>query len=327
MLRSGTLLVLFISIIAVFVGFTAAWGWWIAQPGPLPTAQTVTIEKGSGVNRIAQTLHKNNIIDQPWMFQLAVRGMGLSSSLQAGTYRFHPGIPLKSVVRKMAVGDVQRFQITIPEGLTVEEVRQKLDKTEKLAGPTPMADEGFLLPETYGYLQGMKRADIIKNMQTAAEKVLGEAWRDRSPDVPLNSPLELLTLASIIEKETSKIDEMETVSGVYINRLRKGMKLQADPTIIYGLIQAGTYNGNLRKKHLQSKENPYNTYMHKGLPPGPICNPGAAAIRAAANPQRHNYLFFVATGTDGRHLFAQDYDQHKKNVQAYLENYRKQQKQ
>jgi UPF0755 protein len=204
--------------------------------------------------------------------------------------------------------------VTIPEGLTSEQIVTRLTDNDIFSGSVKeMPREGTLLPETYKFPRGTTRDQVIQRMQQTQKRVLAEIWERRNPDVPIKSPEQLVVLASIVEKETGKADERSRVAAVFVNRLRQKIKLQSDPTIIYGLVGGKGTLGRPIKRSEITQPSPYNTYVIEGLPPGPIANPGRASLEAAANPARTRDLFFVADGTGG-HAFTETYDQHQKNV-------------
>jgi UPF0755 protein len=209
---------------------------------------------------------------------------------------------------------VVQHSVTIPEGLTSEQIVTRLSENDIFSGTIrEIPREGTLLPETYKFPRGASREQVIQRMQQAQKRVLAEIWERRNPDVPVKTPEQLVTLASIVEKETGKPDERSRVAAVFINRLKQRMKLQSDPTIIYGLVGGkGTLGRPIKRSEIQ-QPSPYNTYVIEGLPPGPIANPGRASLEAAANPARTRDLFFVADGTGG-HSFTETYEQHQKNV-------------
>ncbi len=278
----------------------------------------VLIPKGASVKSIARQLDEAGIIASPLLFEGWLRVTGQTGALHAGRYVFETEDGMRAAIRKMVEGDVALEKLTIPEGLTVAEVLTKLKNDERLTGPLPQGvPEGSLLPETYSFSIGTTRKSLITTMQYDMKNVVDEAWAKVDPLSPLLSRDQMVTLASIIEKETALSHEYETVSGVYTNRLKINMKLQADPTVIYGLED---YDGDIRKKDLRNPH-PYNTYVHKGLPPTPIANPGRGAIMAAAKPANVPYIYFVADGKGG-HVFAKTHNEHKKNVQAYLKSLR-----
>jgi len=214
----------------------------------------------------------------------------------------------------MVEGKVVQHALTIPEGLTSEQIVARLTDNDIFAGSVrEIPREGTLLPETYKFPRGTTREQVIQRMQAAQKRLVAEIWDHRSPDVPLRSPEQLVTLASIVEKETGRADERSRVAAVFVNRLRQRIKLQSDPTIIYGLVGGKGTLGRPIKRSEIAQPSPYNTYVIDGLPPGPISNPGRASLEAAANPARTRDLYFVADGTGG-HAFTETYDQHQKNV-------------
>jgi UPF0755 protein len=305
----------------IFTFLSAGWGWFIAQPGPLVEEKTVVIHPGMSLAGIATRLAEEDVIGGTRRFQVAVRVLGLGTTLQAGEYTFPRHISLRSVVNKLAVGDVENRRLTAPEGLTVAQVVAKINGLEGLTGePLVPPAEGTLFPDTYTYRYGDSRLGLLQRMQKRMGEELAAAWLTRDPTLPLKSKEELLILASIVEKETAVPSERAQVAGVFINRLNRGMKLQSDPTVIYG---ASDYAGDLTTQHLR-EEQPYNTYIYKGLPPSPIANPGRHALQATAQPNSHDYLYFVADGAGG-HAFATTHAQHLRNVEAYLRIYRRQQ--
>ena len=322
---SGTLLVLVACAIFALVLGTALWGRLLANPGPHGQDVTVVIPRGAGVLKVGQVLGEAGVIENPRLFQLAVRVMNLSSTLQAGEYQFPAGASMRTVINKLAVGDHARRKLTIPEGWTVKQVTDLLRDAEGLTGKMIEVEEGWLLPETYVFTYGEDRADVMMTMRRAMENAVAEAWASRAPDLPLNSPQDLLTLASIVEKETALPQEYAKVAGVYINRLRKGMPLQSDPTVIYGAAngfgQIEFENNNLTRAHL-TEDQPYNTYVHPGLPPTAIALPGRAALMATANPAQTDALFFVADLSTGGHVFAKTYAEHSQNVRRYVQQYK-----
>jgi UPF0755 protein len=318
---SSKVLVIAAFVLMAFTLISAGWGWFIAQPGPLEAQKTVVIRPGMSLAAIAGHLAGENVIAGARRFQVAVRVVGLGTTLQAGEYTFPPHISLRSVVNKLAIGDVDNRRLTVPEGLPVAQVIAKLNALEELMGEplTPPA-EGTLFPDTYAYRYGDTRLGLMQRMQKRMVEELAAAWLMRDPAVPLKSQEELLILASIVEKETAVPAERARVAGVFVNRLNKGMKLQSDPTVIYG---ASDYAGDLTTFHLR-EDQPYNTYMYRGLPPTPIASPGRDALQATAQPEAHAYLYFVADGSGG-HTFATTHAQHLRNVEAYLRIYRKRQ--
>ncbi len=316
--RSGTTLILSMAVIFLFIVLTGAWGWHIAQPGPLTLPTHVVIQPGKSVSWIANHLEREGVIKGAPTFKIAVKLMFLDGSLQAGEYKFEPNISLRTVVNKLATGDVVERTITFPEGLTVAAVTAQIEAEKSLKGDIlKNVPEGYLYPDTYSYPFGTSRKSLMLRMKKRAERELAAAWENRDAMLPLKTPNDLMILASIVEKETNIDAERTTVASVYINRLNKGMKLQADPTVIYG---ASHYNGNLTRKHLKENQ-PYNTYVHKGLPPTPIANPSKASMLAVARPAQTPYFYLVASG-DGGHVFSRTYPEHAKNVEIYVRKYK-----
>src|SRR5438270_6542922 len=249
-----------------------------------------------------------------WLFIGGVFALKASSDLKPGEYEFRKNASLRDVIGTIVEGKVVQHAVTIPEGLTSEQIVARLSENDIFAGTVrEMPREGTLLPETYKFPRGTTREQVIQRMQQSQKRVLGEIWERRNADIPIRTPEQLVTLASIIEKETGKADERSRVAAVFVNRLRQRIKLQSDPTIIYGLVGGkGTLGRPIKRSEIQ-QPSPYNTYVVDGLPPGPIANPGRASLEAAANPARTRDLFFVADGTGG-HSFSETYDVHQKNV-------------
>ena len=237
-----------------------------------------------------------------------------STELKPGEYEFRKNASLRDVIGTIVEGKVVQHAVTIPEGLTSEQIVARLSDNDIFTGSvSEMPREGTLLPETYKFPRGTTREQVIQRMQQSQKRVLAEIWERRNPDIPVKTPEQLVTLASIVEKETGKADERSRVAAVFVNRLRQKMKLQSDPTIIYGLVGGkGTLGRPIKRSEIM-QPSPYNTYVVDGLPPGPIANPGRASLEATANPARTRDLFFVADGTGG-HTFTETYDQHQKNV-------------
>jgi UPF0755 protein len=283
-------------------------------PGPLAENKMVNIPRGLGIRDIASLLERAGVIDQPYVFIGGVMVMKARGGLKHGEYEFTKNASMSDVVDTMIDGKVVQHALTIPEGLTSEQIVARLLENKALTGQIKeIPREGSLLPETYKFTRGATRAQIIERMQKAEQREVKEIWTHRIPDLPISTPDELVTLASIVEKETGKPEERSRVAAVFLNRLKNKMKLQSDPTIIYGLTGG---KGSLGRPILKSEidqPTPYNTYVINGLPPGPIANPGKASLEAVANPARTKDLFFVANGTGG-HVFSETYDQHQKNV-------------
>ena len=287
----------------------------IEAAGPLREDKIVNIPARAGMTDIADVLQREGVIDSNrWAFIGAVFALKARSELKPGEYAFQKNASLRDVIGTMVEGKVVQHALTIPEGLTSEQIVARLTDNDIFAGSVrEVPREGTLLPETYKFPRGTTREQVIQRMQAAQKRLVAEIWDHRSPDVPLRSPEQLVTLASIVEKETGRADERSRVAAVFVNRLRQKIKLQSDPTIIYGLVGGKGTLGRPIKRSEIAQPSPYNTYVIDGLPPGPISNPGRASLEATANPARTRDLFFVADGTGG-HSFTETYDQHAKNV-------------
>src|ERR1700730_16180391 len=287
----------------------------IEAPGPLQEDKVVNIPARAGMTDIADILQREGVIDNNrWAFIGSVFALKARSELKPGEYSFQKNASLRDVIGTMVEGKVVQHAVTIPEGLTSEQIVARLTDNDIFAGTVKeVPREGTLLPETYKFPRGTTREQVIARMQQAQKRVLAEIWERRSQDLPIKTLEQLVTLASIVEKETGKPDERSRVAAVFVNRLRQKIKLQSDPTIIYGLVGGkGTLGRPIKRSEIQ-QPSPYNTYVVDGLPPGPIAIPGRASLEAAANPARTRDLFFVADGTGG-HAFSDTYDQHQKNV-------------
>jgi UPF0755 protein len=290
--------------------------------GPLSddgSERIVIIEPGSSVPRIADRLQTAGVISDARVFRAAVRVMDVAGDLKAGEYAFPSGGSLRDVIVRLEEGKVIQHSVTVPEGLTTDMILRLLDEESVLEGdrPSPPPPEGGLLPDTYSVRRGETRAAVLERMASAQERLIDELWPTRQKDLPFSTPEEAIILASIVEKETGLADERPMVAGVFVNRLRKGMKLESDPTIIYGLTRGEPLGRGLRRSEID-RQNPWSTYQIFGLPPTPICNPGEDAIRAVLDPPVTDALFFVADGTGG-HAFASDYAEHLRNVAAWRE--------
>jgi UPF0755 protein len=282
--------------------------------GPLTADRIVNIPRGSGMRDIADILSREGIIDQPWLFIGGVLVLKAREDLKAGEYEFKAHSSMRDVVATIVEGKVVAHQVSIPEGLTSQQIVARLLQDDVLAGDIKeIPREGSLLPDTYNFGRGITREQMVQRMQQAQLRLVHEIWEHRAADLPLRTPEQLVVLASLVEKETGKPEERTRVAAVFVNRLKQKMRLQSDPTIIYGLVGGkGTLGRPIMKSEIE-QPTPYNTYIIDGLPPGPIANPGRASLEAAANPARTRELYFVADGTGG-HAFAETYEQHQKNV-------------
>ncbi len=287
------------------------------EPGPLAADKVVLIPAGSDADEISQILVDQGVIDSRVSFAGALFVEGLRAKLKAGEYLFKQQASLQEVIDTIVSGKSILHAVTIPEGLTSAQIVEKLREDDALTGEIrEIPREGALLPETYKFQRGDTRANILQKMARDQKALLEELLRRRVADLPLGSPAEMVTLASVVEKETGRADERPRVAAVFLNRLRKHMRLQSDPTVVYGLVGGqGTLGRGITRDDLESRT-PYNTYVIDGLPPGPIANPGRAALEAVANPSRTAELYFVADGAGG-HVFAESLDAHNRNVQKW----------
>ena len=313
---SGFLSFLLVAALAFMFGLV-----WSQQrlraPGPLAASKVLYIAPGTEVPEIIAQLDHEGVIDNPFLLNMELLIEGNRSKVKAGEYLFKQNISLREVIDELVSGKQVLHAITIPEGLTSEQIVERLRESDVLIGDVAeVPKEGSLLPETYKVARGAVRADVLKKMQDDQKRAVDQIWSRRSGGLPLRSPYELIILASVVEKETGKADERPRVASVFLNRLKKGMRLQSDPTIVYGLTGGkGPLGRGLTRAELD-KPTPYNTYVIDGLPPGPIANPGRAALEAVANPSRTQDLYFVADGTGG-HVFSETLDQHNRNVQRW----------
>lgn len=310
---SGLLTLLIALAIAAIFGFSMLQKEVTAE-GPLQSDKVVLIPRNTGTSEIARILKDEGVIKQPFLFEAYALISRQRSQLKAGEFQFKAGTSVAEAIEILAQGKAILHTVTVPEGLTSEQIVGRLYENEILSGDiieTPR--EGSLLPDTYKFERGTTRQQIVSTMQAAQRQALTQIWERRSSDLPIKSPQEMIILASIVEKETGRADERTRVAGVFINRLMKRMKLQSDPTIVYGLVGGkGTLGRGILRSEIEAAT-PYNTYVIEGLPPGPIANPGRAALEAVANPSRTKDLYFVADGSGG-HAFAETYEQHQRNV-------------
>ncbi|WP_291160203.1 endolytic transglycosylase MltG [Hyphomicrobium sp.] len=310
-------------IVMVLVGGTAfAIVHQFESPGPLDAPRTVVIPKGEGRIAIAERLEKEGVITNRWTFVggyllQGFLGSRKTTELRAGEYEIKEHASMREVIDTLAEGKSILYKATLPEGLTSEQIVERLKAEPNLSGEiTSIPAEGTLLPDTYYFSKGASRHEILDRMRDGMEKSLAELWEQRDPDLPVRSPEELVTFASIVEKETGRQDERDRVAAVFYNRLRKGMRLQSDPTIIYGIVGGqGVLGRGITRTDIDTKS-PYNTYQINGLPPGPICNPGKSTLAAALHPAKTSDLYFVADGTGG-HTFSETLKDHNSAVQKW----------
>ncbi len=287
---------------------------WLDAPGPLAVSRAVVIPKNVGSEGIARRLFEAGVIVDPRLFRLAAHAMGRLRPLRAGEYEFSPQASALAAIRLMQSGRTVVRRITLPEGLTVKQALTLLGQTEGLEGQVGRVPaEGRLLPETYHYSWGDSRQGIVDRMEEAMRETLARAWAGRSVSPVVKTAEEALALASIVEKETGVAAERARVAAVFLNRLMANMKLQSDPTVIYGLSRGeGGLPRALARADLEA-DSPFNTYTRAGLPPTPIANPGRAALEAVLNPMISDELYFVADGSGG-HAFAKTLEEHNRNV-------------
>ena len=297
----------------------------LTAQGPLDKTKNVVIPRGAGPTTMSKLLQEEGVIAHPGLFRVALMIDPSPRPIKAGEYEIPAHTTMRALVDLLQSGKVVQRRLTVPEGVTTSEVLELVRKTEALTGEITLdVKEGDLLPETYFYSRDDTRDGLLLRMKEAMEKTLDEAWRKRAPGLPLANRRDALVLASIVEKETAIPAERAKVAAVFINRLRRRMKLESDPTTIYGITGGkGPLNRELTRADLQSTL-PYNTYYVVGLPPGPICNPGRASIVAATNPARDRSIYFVADGQGG-HAFALTLPEHNRNVARWREIQRERQ--
>jgi len=319
-MKAAHIRVLVFSIAALVVlGASAATfaSWWetrnFVAPGPSVSETIVFIEPGTSLTGIANELETAGAVDDAFLFRLGIARRDGATSLRAGEYAVPPRASMAGIFAILREGRVVQHPITIAEGLTSAQAVRVINANPVLTGDAVEAPaEGALLPETYLFERGTTRAQMLARMMDAPRQLLGMLWDNRAPNLPFDTPEEAINLASIVEKETSIPAERSRIAAVFVNRLRAGMRLESDPTIIYGLTGGEPLGHGLRVSELE-RPNPYSTYQIDGLPPTPICNPGRAAIAAVLNPPETNERFFVADGTGG-HAFAETAAQHARNV-------------
>jgi UPF0755 protein len=293
------------------------------RPGPLEIARTVVVPEGLSSNDISDLLEKDGIIANRWPFMigfLAESRLGPKKKvLKHGEYLVKPRASMRDIIDLLAEGKAVQYKVTVPEGLTSRQIVERLRADENLSGDiAAVPTEGSLYPETYGIERGMTRQALLERMQEKMQQFLAAAWEKRKPGLLLKTPQEAVVFASIVEKETGRPDERDRVAAVFMNRLRKGMRLQSDPTVIYGIVGGqGPLGRSLTRADLDQKST-HNTYQIDGLPPTPICNPGRSAIEATLSPATTNDLYFVADGTGG-HVFSDTLKEHN----AAVSNWRK----
>lgn len=322
------------AVVLLFLTLAAAgvaWFWVqsaLERSGPMQEAVELHVKPGSSLRAVAGSLAEAGVIEYDWLMYYWGRYKGYDRGVRAGEYRFEPGMVLEDIFALLQSGSNVQYLFTIVEGWRTGDMLQALSQQERLQhtltaqSAVELAQElefpetnaeGLFLPETYSYRRGETDRSVLLRANQALRLVLEQSWQSRAPDLPLNTPYEALILASLIEKETGVVEERQRIAGVFTSRLKQGMRLQTDPTVIYGIGES--YDGNITRKHLQTMS-PYNTYLISGLPPTPIALPGAAAIMAATQPDETGELYFVARG-DGSHKFSRTYPEHQEAVKEF----------
>ncbi|MBA3070020.1 MAG: endolytic transglycosylase MltG [Hyphomonas sp.] len=321
-------LVFWLFFLAFLAGAGAAAGWvWfnneLTRPGPLAHETVFKVEPGEALAVVAERLETEGIIHDARLLRLKARIDGTELAVKSGEYIIEPAATLGHVLSILIEGRSVLHRITLPEGRTTAQLLRVIEKDEILTGDMPevLPEEGTMLPDTYMYHRGMTRQELIAKTQKAQADLLEELWPARQEGLPVSTPQEAVILASVVEKETGRVDERPQVAALFVTRLKRGMRLQSDPTIIYGISKGEPlYNKAGQRRTLYRSEidrhTEWNTYQVDGLPKTPICNPGADAIRAVLNPPATEYIFFVADGKGG-HLFAKTNAEHERNVAAY----------
>jgi UPF0755 protein len=291
------------------------------RAGPLSEAGNYEVKRGAGITEIAAQLENQRFITDARVFRMGAKAYGMDKKLKAGEYQIKPGASMREVLATLTSGKSVLYSLTIPEGLTVEQIWGRIAASDALTGEMPktIPPEGALFADTQRFAKGTTREEIVAKLMGDQKKLVDEIWSRRAPGLPIENVEDFVTLASIVEKETGQNDERSRVASVFMNRLNKGMRLQSDPTILYGLFggKGRPADRAILKSDIE-KPTPYNTYTIDGLPPTPIANPGRAALEAVANPSKTDDLFFVADGTGG-HAFATTLADHNANVARWRE--------
>lgn len=301
----------------VVAGLAAVWGWSAFQaPGPLAEPATVVIPRGAGLEAIARRLAEAGVIADTTLFVLGAQVTRKARGLKAGEFQFPASVSAFDAVGIIERGETVVRRVTVAEGLTSDQVLAMLAEADGLEGTVgEVPPEGSLLPETYHFSWGDDRAALVQRMRHSMDQAIARLWEQRVEGLPFDTPAEAITLASIVERETGVAEERELVAGVFVNRLKRGMRLQSDPTVAYGVAGGEGLDRELTRADLRG-ETAYNTYVIAGLPPGPICNPGLASLQAVLKPAETDYLYFVADGSGG-HAFARTLAEHNRNVRKW----------
>lgn len=307
---------IFLAALLVLLALAGGGAWWAREawvsPGPLPAPTAIVVPRGGGTEAIGALLAERGAIRDPRLFAAGVWLTRDQGPLRAGEYLFPAQGSLREVVSVLRNARPVQRRLTLPEGLTARQMATLLEQAEGLTGEMPVIDEGELLPETYAYSWGDTRAAVARRASAAMREALERLWKERAEGLPLASPREALVLASIVERETGLPEERGQVAGVFINRLKRNMPLQSDPTVAYAAADGGVLDRPLSRADLD-RDHPFNTYRIRGLPPGPIASPGLESLRAVLNPQETDALYFVADGNGG-HAFARTLEEHNRNV-------------
>ena len=310
MRRLATWAILAAALLLAVIASNFIYGWTAA--GPLERETSVVIKPGSSITSAAQQLEKTGVVKSASAFVNRAKVFGASSTIKAGEFVIPAKASNSDILSILTSGKTVQRMVTIPEGMPSIMVYERIMANDRLSGSISIPAEGSVLPDSYAFDKNEPRADVLQRMQDAMTKTIAELWPERSADTAVRTPLEALTLASIVEKETALKSELRIVAGVYSNRLRTGMRLQADPTIIYPITKGKPLGRRILRSEI-TDVNDYNTYAMAGLPKGPIANPSRAAIAAVLNPQKTSALYFVADGKGG-HVFADTLQEHNANV-------------
>ena len=321
-----------LGLAAAFAVLVAVAGFWQSLETPLNVpadGQLVTVPAGATARDVAQNLGSKGILAHPRLWSLYARLSGRAAQIKQGEYRLEKGMTPVGLLRLLVSGRTVQYAVTLIDGWTFRQIMESMQHDDhigqtlkpadyaglihKLGGPAGMSPEGWFYPNTYFFSNGASELSILRRAYEAMHRYLELQWSERAPDLPLKTPYQALILASIVEKETGDARERPLIAGVFINRLRKGMRLQSDPTVIYGV--GTSYKGDITYKDLR-RDTPYNTYVHYGLPPTPIAIPSPAAIHAVLHPAHTEYLYFVAKG-NGTHVFSRTYAEQEREVAKY----------